>query len=160
MSHAPPFRRDAGRAPAPRAPRRRAPLDPRRGRGVARRGRLRALLDAPARDPLRVHRADDLPLLRRQAAAHRRGARGRLPAHPRAAAAGRARPGAPPTPPPAPPPPASERAAREQLESPLAALLRAGRLRASSVDEAVQCLWVVLHGVISLRTNSPDARWM
>ena len=57
------------------------------------------------------------------------------------------------------PPPASEQAAREQLESPLAALLRAGRLRASSVDEAVQCLWVVLHGVISLRTNSPDAQW-
>jgi len=58
------------------------------------------------------------------------------------------------------PPPASEQAAREQLESPLAALLRAGRLRATSVDEAVQCLWVVLHGVISLRTNSPDAQWM
>ena len=58
------------------------------------------------------------------------------------------------------PPPASEHAAREQLESPLAALLRAGRLRAASVDEAVQCLWVVLHGVISLRTNSPDSRWM
>ena len=58
------------------------------------------------------------------------------------------------------PPPASEQAAREQLESPLAALLHEGRLRASSVDEAVQCLWVVLHGVISLRTNSPDAQWM
>ncbi len=57
------------------------------------------------------------------------------------------------------PPPASEAAAREQLESPLAALLRDGRLRASSVDQAVQCLWVVLHGVISLRTTSPDAAW-
>lgn len=57
------------------------------------------------------------------------------------------------------PPPASEAVAREQLESPLAALLQAGRLRASSVEEAVQCLWVVLHGVISLRTTIPDGQW-
>ena len=57
------------------------------------------------------------------------------------------------------PPPASEAVAREQLESPLAALLAAGRLRARSVEEAVQCLWVVLHGVISLRTTIPDAQW-
>lgn len=57
------------------------------------------------------------------------------------------------------PPPPSEQAAREQLESPLAALLREGRLRASSVEQAVQCLWVVLHGVISLRTTRPDAQW-
>ena len=57
------------------------------------------------------------------------------------------------------PPPPSEQAAREQLESPLAALLREGRLRAASVEQAVQCLWVVLHGVISLRTTRPDAQW-
>jgi AcrR family transcriptional regulator len=57
------------------------------------------------------------------------------------------------------PPSASEQTAREQLESPLAALLRADRLRASSVEQAVQCLWVVLHGVISLRTTRPDSRF-
>jgi AcrR family transcriptional regulator len=58
------------------------------------------------------------------------------------------------------PPPASAEAAREQLESPLEELLRAGRLRARSVEQAVQCLWAVLHGVISLRTNDPDAEWV
>ena len=58
------------------------------------------------------------------------------------------------------PPPASAQAAREQLESPLEALLGAGRLRARSVEQAVQCLWAVLHGVISLRTNGPDAEWV
>jgi AcrR family transcriptional regulator len=57
------------------------------------------------------------------------------------------------------PPSPSEQTAREQLESPLAALLRANRLRASSVEQAVQCLWVVLHGVISLRTTRPDGRF-
>ena len=57
------------------------------------------------------------------------------------------------------PPSASEQTAREQLESPLAELLRQDRLRASSVEQAVQCLWVVLHGVISLRTTRPDARF-
>ncbi len=55
------------------------------------------------------------------------------------------------------PPPASAEAAREQLESPLAALRREGRLRARSVEEAVQCLWAVMHGVISLRTNGAHA---
>jgi AcrR family transcriptional regulator len=57
------------------------------------------------------------------------------------------------------PPSPSEQTAREQLESPLTALLREQRLRASSVEQAVQCLWVVLHGVISLRTTRPDARF-
>jgi AcrR family transcriptional regulator len=59
----------------------------------------------------------------------------------------------------APPPPSAE-AARAQLESPLAALLGAGRLRAASVEEAVQCLWAVLHGVISLRIGNPEVEWV
>jgi AcrR family transcriptional regulator len=59
----------------------------------------------------------------------------------------------------APPPPSAE-AAREQLESPLGELLRQGRLRAASVEEAVQCLWAVLHGVISLRIGDPEAEWV
>jgi len=57
------------------------------------------------------------------------------------------------------PPSPSEQTARQQLELPLAALLRQDRLRASSVEQAVQCVWVVLHGVISLRTTRPDARF-
>ena len=55
------------------------------------------------------------------------------------------------------PPPASAEAARALLEAPLAELLREGRLRAQSVDEAVQCLWAVLHGAISLRIGQPAA---
>jgi AcrR family transcriptional regulator len=58
------------------------------------------------------------------------------------------------------PPPASAEAARAELETPLAVLLAAGRLRARSVDEAVQCLWAVLHGVISLRINGPAELWV
>jgi AcrR family transcriptional regulator len=58
------------------------------------------------------------------------------------------------------PEPGSAEAAREQLEAPLEALLGAGRLRARSVEQAVQCLWAVLHGVISLRTNGPDTEWV
>jgi AcrR family transcriptional regulator len=58
------------------------------------------------------------------------------------------------------PPPASAEAARAELETPLAALLAAGRLRARSVDEAVQCLWAVLHDVISLRINGPSELWV
>jgi AcrR family transcriptional regulator len=58
------------------------------------------------------------------------------------------------------PPPASAEAARAQLEAPLAELLRAGRLRAASVDEAVQCLWAVLHGILSLRLGRPEGVWV
>ena len=55
------------------------PGDPRR-RGVdPRRGRVRALLDASAGGALRLHGADDLPPLRRQARPRRGGARGPLP---------------------------------------------------------------------------------
>jgi AcrR family transcriptional regulator len=59
----------------------------------------------------------------------------------------------------APPPPSAE-AARALLEAPLEALLRSGRLRARSVEEAVQCLWAVLHGVISLRITRPAEAWV
>ena len=58
------------------------------------------------------------------------------------------------------PPPASAEAARAELEAPLAALLAAGRLRAGSVDEAVQCLWAVVHGVLSLRIVGPHGFWV
>jgi len=58
------------------------------------------------------------------------------------------------------PPPASAEAARAQLEAPLGELLRAGRLRAESVDEAVHCLWAVVHGVLSLRIAWPEGVWV
>jgi len=58
------------------------------------------------------------------------------------------------------PPPPSAEAARALLEEPLAALLREGRLRARSVDEALHCLWAVLHGVISMRITRPAGAWV
>jgi AcrR family transcriptional regulator len=58
------------------------------------------------------------------------------------------------------PPPASAEAARALLEEPLETLLRDGRLRARGVEEAVQCLWAVLHGVISLRITRPAEAWV
>jgi len=59
----------------------------------------------------------------------------------------------------APPPPSAE-AARALLEAPLEALRQGGRLRAGSVEEAVQVLWAVLHGVISLRITYPAEEWV
>lgn len=56
------------------------------------------------------------------------------------------------------PPPASADAIRALLESPLEDLQRASRLQVE-VEEAVQCLWVMLHGLISMRINRPDYEW-
>ena len=58
------------------------------------------------------------------------------------------------------PPPASAEAARSELEAPLGALLAAGRLRARSVEEAVQCIWAVVHGALSLRIGGPGEGWV
>ena len=58
------------------------------------------------------------------------------------------------------PPPPSAEAARQLLAAPLGELLRAGRLHAASVDEAVQCLWAVVHGVLSLRLGRAEGAWV
>ena len=57
------------------------------------------------------------------------------------------------------PPPASAEAARELIEVPLAELAAANRLQTTDIEKAVQCLWVMLHGLISMRIARPDYAW-
>jgi AcrR family transcriptional regulator len=57
-----------------------------------------------------------------------------------------------------PPPPAAEEI-RLLFEQPLAELAAAGRLRAPDVEEATQCVWALLHGLVSLRVTRPDVEW-
>lgn len=56
------------------------------------------------------------------------------------------------------PVPAGEEA-RLLLERPLESLAAAGRLRIADLETAKQALWVLLHGMISLRTARPDVDW-
>jgi AcrR family transcriptional regulator len=48
---------------------------------------------------------------------------------------------------------------RALLEEPLRELDAAGRLRDGCVEEAVQFVWALLHGLVSLRINRPDYAW-
>jgi len=48
---------------------------------------------------------------------------------------------------------------RSLLEEPLGELAAAGRLRDGGVEEAVQFVWALLHGLVSLRINRPDYAW-
>jgi AcrR family transcriptional regulator len=48
---------------------------------------------------------------------------------------------------------------RELIEATLSQLARAERLLVDDIDEAVQCIWVMLHGLISMRISSPDYAW-
>jgi len=48
---------------------------------------------------------------------------------------------------------------RSLLEEPLGKLAAAGRLCDGGVEEAVQFVWALLHGLISLRINRPDYAW-
>ena len=57
------------------------------------------------------------------------------------------------------PPPRSSEAARELIEVTLAHLARAQRLQTSDIEEAVQCIWTMLHGLISLHISRPDYPW-
>lgn len=58
----------------------------------------------------------------------------------------------------APPTQAAEES-RELIEVTLSQLARAGRLLVDDIDEAVQCIWVMLHGLISMRISRPDYQW-
>lgn len=58
----------------------------------------------------------------------------------------------------APPTQAAEES-RELIEVTLSELARAGRLLIDDIDEAVQCIWVMLHGLISMRISRPDYGW-
>jgi AcrR family transcriptional regulator len=56
-------------------------------------------------------------------------------------------------------PPQSSVEARALIEAPLALLESQGRLRARDTEEAFQCLWMVMHGVMSMLTTRPDYAW-
>jgi AcrR family transcriptional regulator len=55
------------------------------------------------------------------------------------------------------PPAAAE--ARALVERPMADLFRAGRLRCGDLEEVQQCLWVLLHGLISMQISRPLEGW-
>jgi AcrR family transcriptional regulator len=56
-------------------------------------------------------------------------------------------------------PPQASVEARELLEAPLAQLAREGRLLARDTEEAFQCLWIAMHGVMTMLTTRPDYDW-
>jgi len=56
-------------------------------------------------------------------------------------------------------PPQSAEEARSLIEVTLAQLAREGRLHADGIEEAVQCIWVMLHGLIALHISRPDYDW-
>jgi AcrR family transcriptional regulator len=56
-------------------------------------------------------------------------------------------------------PPQSSVEARELLEAPLAQLEREGRLLTRDTEEAFQCLWIAMHGAMSMLTTRPDYEW-
>jgi hypothetical protein len=56
-------------------------------------------------------------------------------------------------------PPQSSVEARELIEGPLAELAEQGRLLVRDIDEASQCLWIAMHGVMSMLTERPDYAW-
>ncbi len=53
----------------------------------------------------------------------------------------------------------SAEALRAALEQRIGELHAAGRLETDDVEEAFQIIWVVIHGLITLRINLPDYEW-
>ena len=56
-------------------------------------------------------------------------------------------------------PPQSSVEARELIEGPLRELAQQGRLLVRDTEEAFQCLWIAMHGVMSMLTMRPDYAW-
>jgi AcrR family transcriptional regulator len=56
-------------------------------------------------------------------------------------------------------PPQSSVEARALIETPLMELERQGRLLARDTEEAFQCLWIAMHGLMSMLTTRPDYEW-
>jgi AcrR family transcriptional regulator len=56
-------------------------------------------------------------------------------------------------------PPQSSVEARELIEGPLRELEEQGRLLVRDTEEAFQCLWIAMHGVMSMLTLRPDYAW-
>jgi len=58
------------------------------------------------------------------------------------------------------PPPQAAQEARRLIESTLARLENDDRLLVDEIEEAVQTIWVMLHGLISTRISDPDFAWI
>jgi AcrR family transcriptional regulator len=56
-------------------------------------------------------------------------------------------------------PPQSSVEARALIEAPLADLARAGRLLTADTEEAFQCLWITMQGVMTMLTTRPEYAW-
>jgi AcrR family transcriptional regulator len=56
-------------------------------------------------------------------------------------------------------PPQASVEARELIEGPLRELAQQGRLRVRDTEEAFQCLWIAMHGAMSMLTMRPDYAW-
>ena len=56
-------------------------------------------------------------------------------------------------------PPQSSVEARELIEAPLVELAQQGRLLVRDVEEAFQCLWIAMHGAMSMLITRPDYPW-
>jgi hypothetical protein len=57
------------------------------------------------------------------------------------------------------PPTARVEESRRLLEATLSQLAGEGRLQLDHIEEAVQCIWAMLHGLISLRISRPEHPW-
>lgn len=57
------------------------------------------------------------------------------------------------------PPPESVDRSRSRIEFTLTQLREQQRLQIDDIDEAIQCIWVMLHGLISARIARPDYGW-
>jgi len=57
------------------------------------------------------------------------------------------------------PPPETTEQSRKRIESTLSRLADSQRLRIDDIEEAIQCIWVMLHGLISTRISYPDHPW-
>jgi AcrR family transcriptional regulator len=57
------------------------------------------------------------------------------------------------------PPPETTEQSREHIEQTLSRLAREQRLQIDDIEEAIQCIWVILHGLISTRVSYPDYPW-
>lgn len=46
-----------------------------------------------------------------------------------------------------------------RFETHLEALAAAGRLRGGDIEQALQFIWMLLHGIVSLQSSRPDVEW-
>jgi AcrR family transcriptional regulator len=56
-------------------------------------------------------------------------------------------------------PPETTEQSRKRMELTLSRLAREDRLRLDDIEEAVQCIWVILHGLISTRIRYAEYPW-